>query len=218
MLENDALMALTHYDTAVGLNPDHYQPHYFRASALHRMGRVLESREEFVKALALNPRHAMSRTLIGMWSDELHVDLVDSFLTIGGVALLDSGGIHIVFDEAAGAHWMVYAMAKAMWLGEPEHRRQVNGDTARAAWSSVEERECVGAMLMSYLSLRDEEKVEADPELDRIHRILKDGYFHELLMYEFASRVDPQVMMNQPREQQQRMEEFVAKYVVAKRK
>jgi tetratricopeptide (TPR) repeat protein len=217
IMEKDAARALAHYDTAVALNPTHYQGHFFRASALMRLGRAFEAREEFIKALALNPRHASSVRLLRAWSKEMNITLADSLLTLRAVAYHDTGGIHIVYDAKAGAHWLIYGMAKGMWLGEPEHRRAVLGDTTRIAWSTSEERECLGAMLGVYASAREEGDVEADPELDRILRILEEGYLTQFLLYEFGARINPLIMMTQPKEQQQKMEEFVARFVIPKR-
>lgn len=212
MMERDAEGALPHYRRAVELNPDHYQPHYNYGAALYYLGRFDEARTELVRALVLNPRHENTYMLLRGWGEDLGVRLVDTLLTPGGIAVRDGRSVKIVYDTAAGAGWLIYAMAKGMWLGEPDHRRAMLGGD-REGWSSIEERECLGALLAAYVG-RDRTKEPADPQLDRLVAIVDEGFIDEFILYEIATRINPQTTLVVPDELRRSLEEFVGRFVL----
>lgn len=210
-------LALAYYDTAVALNPAHYQAHYFRGSALRALGRIEEARESFVRALARNPRHESTFTLLRSYGAQLGFRANEVLFMPRGLAMAEGENVVVVFDKDAGAQWLSYAMAKAMWLGEPEHRKAMTGEEERLPFSTVEETECILALMSVYMNMREKGEIETDERLDRIVEIIDDDYLTEFLIYELGSRVGPQMMLMQTDDLISRMEKFVGKYVIVDR-
>ena len=65
------------------------------------------------------------------------------------------------------------------------------------------------ALMQVYLQAREENEVAADERLERIRAIIEDDLFTAFLVYEFASRVSPQVMMLQSDDLLKSVEELV---------
>jgi tetratricopeptide (TPR) repeat protein len=206
--------ALVWYDRAVEASPHDYHFTFYRASTLARLGRFEEARQAYIRTLVLNPRHKQSYGNLRAGGEELGVTLNPSLFSPRGVAIPDDEGIEIVVDEKGDAHWLMYAMAKAIWLGEPEHRMRMMGHTERKDWNSVEDVESIVVLLNTYRHGLDEKLLEHDPQLDLLDKIATDGYLAEFTIYEFGSRIIPQIVLLQPENVQQRMAEFVDRYVM----
>jgi tetratricopeptide (TPR) repeat protein len=210
--------ALPYYDSALAINKYDYQPYFYKANALLKSGRFDEARQQYIEVLAMNPRHDNTYLYLREHGNELGIRLNDELFRPMVVAQKSGDAIDITLDdEQAGAVWMAYGLAKGIWLGEPEHRKELTGSTDRSPFSTVEETECIAALLTVYSSQLDEGKIEHDVQLDRILKIVEDGYLTEFLIYEFGSRISPDIVLMQPEEFQASMREFIAKYVVVRK-
>jgi Flp pilus assembly protein TadD len=58
--------AWKHFHTAVQLNPQLDEPHYFVALMYRRQNRLAEAKQEFMAALRLNPKHSKAAGNIGV--------------------------------------------------------------------------------------------------------------------------------------------------------
>jgi tetratricopeptide (TPR) repeat protein len=214
LFSNDPDSALVYYDKAIALNSNDYQLFFYKGHALVKAGRMKEARDAYIQALTLNPRHENTYKHLRTFRDELKITLHDELFHPLAVAKRDGESILIAYDLSGGAEWLVYGMAKGMWLGEGAHRKALTGVEEREPWSSIEETECIGALLAAYLTGLDQGKTKRNAELDRLVAIAKNGFLSELLVYEFGSRVFPDVVVLQPDKFRQSMAEFIGKYVV----
>jgi len=107
-------------------------------------------------------------------------------------------------------HHVAYGACKALWLGE---RRLETSGSAKPGWSLFEERECIVALLDAYHS---DPKAKPDKDLDRIGAIATAGALDAWILYELASRMDPQIVLKLPRDVQIRVHDFVRDHVLVK--
>lgn len=214
--ENDPLRALLYFDSTIALVPQYYQGYFFRGGAMRTLGRLDEARQAYVKALARHPRHMPTYIAIRTSGDELGFSVRDTLFVPQAVADMIGDTARAIVDISRGnsAAWVAYGLAKAIWLAEPSHRKELNGSEKRSAWTSIEEIECVGALLNTYASHIEKEPADRDPRLDHLVSIVKAGYFVEFLIYELGSRVNPQIMLLQDEARRKRMEEFVDLFVL----
>lgn len=206
------------YRKAVALQPTDHRLRFFLGSALFAAGKPDEATDQMVESLVLHPRFDFALTMLRARADALGVTIHDEPFAPKAIARLEDRGVAIyapVGDPSAFA-WTAWATCKGFWMGEESHRRALTGQ-ARRAFSTVEELECLGALVAAYQQDRAAGTVPADPALDRIATIVKDGYASEMVAYEMASRIVPWGTLLLDESQKQRMREYVKRYVVVKR-
>jgi len=185
-----------------------------RADALMKLGRFKEAREALAWALVLNPRYPAILDKLRAHARELGLGRQPSGLVIRSMARKAGKDVEILFDPSSGAHWLAFAGCKALWIGEPSHRKEMTGSTDRA-FSSTEELECFAALLAIYAGERDAGRAKADPSLDRMLRIAEDKLLDVFVLYEITSRVDPQITLRLTKQQRELVRRYVLKYVLS---
>lgn len=207
--------ALESYDKAIEINPHDFRTFFYRGDALTKLGRYGEAREAYIQALALNPRHDNTLHAVRAQSEKLRVNLHDDPFAPQALARQEKGGIAIYLNlKEENPHWLAYGSCKALWLGEPAHRKEMLGTTDHG-WSNIEERECLAALLTVYLDQRESGKLRQDPALERIGKILKEGFIDQFILYEMGSRVDPNIMVRLGPAAQDKMRQYISRHVVA---
>jgi tetratricopeptide (TPR) repeat protein len=214
MKTGDDKAALADYEKAAALNPWDYSVHFSKGAALLRLGRFKEAREALAWALVLNPRHPATLDKLRAHARELGLGPRPSGLVIRSMARKAGKDVEILFDPSSGAHWLAFAGCKALWIGEPSHRKEMTGSTDHA-FSSTEELECFAALLAIYAGERDAGRTKADPGLDRMLRIAEDKLFDVFVLYEITSRVDPQITLRLTKQQRELVRRYVLKYVLS---
>ena len=206
--------ALVWYERAIPLNRNSYQLSLNRAQALYKLGRFEDARQEFIRTLMLHPRDSSTYLTLEEYGKGLGITLNRNLFSPKSMAVTSEKGIDIVYRENAGTHWIMYGMAKGMWLGEPAHRKAMTGEQARNGWTSTEEIESMLALLTTYHQLVEAGKAEREPQLDLLVEIAKDNLMLEFVVYEFGSRMVPHINLLQPEESQKSMAAFIDKYVM----
>ncbi len=209
----DRAAALPYYDKAMDLNPYDYRTYLYKGSTLLGLGRPDEVRELIRHSLALRPRAWSVVSLLENAGDRLDLELVPPFEP-RGVAVRHGETIRAYFDFEL-PHWMGWALCKAAWLGEPELRSRRAGEDAPPGTTSTEERECLLALLETYLNLREapDETFEADPALERLFEIAEADFLQEFYFYEIASRRSLDILLLLPDEIRDRIPEYVRRFV-----
>lgn len=208
--------AIECYDKALKINPYDYQVYYFKGECLLLAGQGDEAMKNLIHALALKPRHENIMIVLRKVADRVGFKLQEDIFRPRCLVrrASEKGAVQIYVDtEGPGKDWMIYAIGKALWLGEPKHRQELTGKKD-VVWSTTEERECVAALLAAYLHGVEKKGEPKVAEFERLAEILKEGYFNEMLQYEIGSRVYPNIMTMQPAESVARMEEYIKRYVV----
>jgi tetratricopeptide (TPR) repeat protein len=207
--------ALTYYDAALKLNPDDGAIYLFRSNALARLHRLPEALDALRWSLALRPRNPNVLHVLDEVGRELKAQVQSVEFEPRGFARKVSDAKVTVTSDPAKPYWLGYATCKAFWLGEPSHREEMTGDR-RYRFSNIEEAECLAALLTAYEGQRQDKtkQVEPDPAIEALERLAKAHWLNEWVVYELASRLDPQVVLTLPLEARQRMFEFVRTQVV----
>ncbi|HEY0093756.1 MAG TPA: tetratricopeptide repeat protein, partial [Archangium sp.] len=205
--------ALAHYDKAAQLNPNDYRAHFYRGSALVRLGRYEEARDAWAWSLVLNPRNPIIRQFFQN-NPSVGLAITGDVVVPRGIALQEEDGVVIHFDPDRHPAWFAYANCKAIWLGEPSHRQELTGSTDHI-FSSTEELECLASAASIYESqLRKGEEAREDSSLERLWAIIQDKKATELVLFEMAARVHPQMTLTLDDEARERLHAYVLKYVL----
>jgi tetratricopeptide (TPR) repeat protein len=208
----DVKTALGFYQRALAMNPDDGSIYVFRSNAYARLGRKPEALEDLRTSLALRPHVKTVLDVARKLEGSGAITVRDVPFVPEGFARKEGDG-YAVYTDATRPAWLGYAACKALWMAEPEHRAQVAG-TSQAGFSIAEERECIAALLVAYDSLRQKGSQPEEPQLEYLEGILKAGDLDAWIVYELASRVDPQVVLRQPPELRKRIVDFVRKHVL----
>jgi tetratricopeptide (TPR) repeat protein len=213
LFSGDPQAALASYDKTISRNPDDYHGHWFRASALVELGKMEDARHAYARSLAMSPGNPTIIQAIDVRSGRMGFHASGDLFHPRAMARPEGGGFGIYFVEES--HWWVYGLCKAEWLAEEGHRKDLTGTTEHH-WTNTEELECLGALLEKYQMDRGQSKVTPEPELDRLWEVLKSGYIDAFINYEFGSQVSREFTILLDPGSQERLREFVEKYVFQK--
>lgn len=219
LFANKEEAALGYYRKATELNPDDYRAHFFQGHALLRLGRRAEAREAFASALVLNPRLPTLRKLLAM-NPGLGLVITPDVVVPRGMAERTQTGVAALYDGHYGTAWLAFAVCKALWLGEPSHRKEMTGSDSDTHFTSTEERECLNAALTGYAiakEQKDADSVIPDKGLERLERIVEAGMGDMVVLFELASRVHPQVTLTTNEDVRQRLRAYILEFVLLER-
>jgi tetratricopeptide (TPR) repeat protein len=211
LFSGNNLAALDSYDRAIELNPDDFHDHWFRASALLELGRRDEARRSYARALAMSPRYPNLLQAINNRADRLGFHARESLFHPMAVARQE-GDVYRIYVVGSSTHWWIYGLCRAIWLAEPDHRKNVTGSTNHI-WTTSEELECTGNLLARYRTDRDTGKEPAEPELDLLLSVLEAHDVGAFVNYEFGSRVTADYSILLDPESLDRVVDFVDRFV-----
>jgi tetratricopeptide (TPR) repeat protein len=212
--------ALEHYRKATALNPDDYRGHFFQGHALARMGRRAEAREAFASALVLNPRLPTLRKLLAV-NPHFGLVLAPDVVVPRGFAERTDAGVTVMYDGHYGTTWLAFAACKALWLGEPSHRKAQTGSEDAGRFTTTEELECLRAALIGYEVAKQEQGAQEavrDEGLERLGPIVEAGMADALVLFELAARVHPQATLTMNDATRAKLRSYVLTYVLLERK
>lgn len=131
--KKDAAVALEHYNTATKLNPLDYRTHFFRGSALIRLGQRDAAMAAWRQTLALRPNYPILRQIID-GNAQLGITMNGPFIKpLVQVEENSDGSIKV---ETA-VPWMGYGLCRALWLAGD--RASPPEDSAASAEPKVQE-------------------------------------------------------------------------------
>lgn len=210
--KKDVEGALVEYERAIKLNPDDYRLYFFRASVQRKLGKKQEAIDDLRHALMLKPRNdvliEMVRNAHGMTGLRAEPEIFVPRAFVRRAA--DDKSVEI-YADAGRVEWLAWAGCKAVWLGEAAYRKQRG---ATGGWTSFEDYECLANLLAMYVNQRDEKEGVRDDRLDRLERVAKEGLLEGMVAYEFASRVDPMVMLKVTDAQRALVAKYIEKFVL----
>ncbi len=209
--------ALSEYDKAILKNPHDHRLFYFRGNALLRLGRLEEARQCYIHALMLRPRYSYVLQVVNLPQNPLSMNIRESIFKPPVLVRKEGAAVAIYVDaDKPRAHWVAYANAKAVWLGEPSHRQEVTGKTD-SVWSTTEERECLANLMAVYADSVNEKIIQPEPDLEILKQIVDNGDLECFLLYEACSRICPWSMLMMPEEIQKKVEQYIQKYMIIPR-
>lgn len=213
----DYATALRYYDSAIGLNPYDPQLYYYRGNALVRMGQLDNGIDSYIDALALLPHYPAVMNMLKSMAEPVGLELHDGLFHPGACARRDGEDIAVGLHEGSSANgWIIYGLAKGLWLGEPEHRKKRLG-REEYHWSSTEEQECLVATLAAYLQFKKDDEDISDPNLDKLFEMSLDGHLLSYVLYEIGYRMDPNIMLRTDDDVRKKVREYVSRYVVIRK-
>ena len=208
----DALLALGRpeealgaIDAALALDDVDATIHLRRAAVLCELGRFGDALDSLVTGLALGPRHPAAAKLLA----DYHAPLDNRTLAAPFAPR--------AFPEQDGDDWTVHFVPGASPADEPwlayaltllVHRAGLLGDDdADAVWSPAGQRQALFALLQADTGVDN-------PQLRRLRRIAREGLFDQFLVYEIASRIDPNVPLRQSPQFRAAMRRYVARFIL----
>lgn len=178
------------------------------------------ARDDLIEALVLKPQFEEAFEILEENEASLQIDVHDPSLRPRALVRRGEGenaGVEVYVDESAGDHWKFWAACKAVWALDRE-RRSARTGRDDYVWTSLEDTECLIVLLESYLEARSRQAVAEEPQLERIALAARDGYLHEWVIYEIASRFMPYVTLCLGEESRDRVRTFVERHVVVRRR
>ena len=213
--EGDAVQALALYEHSLELNPYDFLGHFYKANTLFKLARFDQARREYLSALAMKPhRESITRTVRDRVPN-LGESFTDRPFMPRALARQEDGHIGI-YSSLSAPHWMTYGLCKAVWIGEPGHREARTSNTEHV-WSLIEERQCLLSMLEMYYSLREEDEIDPDPDLERIFSVAESGMLDGFILYEIAYRMYGDIMLLYPDQMMEKVSEYVSLHVLPPR-
>ena len=231
---NDAAAALEQYQKGIALDPTLPIGHFFASSALRRLGRMDEAREEIVQALVFNPSYETIWKIGTQNPDGLGIKPMVRFAfepPAGSVGKKTRKGIDVSIGK--DGEWAGYAICKAARLYEPQF--QTIGQKLDDPGMSLDiERECVLNHLMATINatqakLEEERKTKGEPAVEvsfdeavaalpprekHIHEIAKAKHLDGYVIFEIMARRCPLAASMMPDDARKELEAYVRKYVV----
>lgn len=136
----DAAAALEQYRKGIALDPTLPSAHFFASTALLRLGRSDEAREEIIKALTSYPSYDAIMKNANALPAQLHIEPIvrHPFEPPAGLVGVRHGKT-IEIAMAPEGKWLGYSLCKAAWANEP----QFASEHSAGGWSLSEERACV---------------------------------------------------------------------------
>ncbi|QSQ16431.1 tetratricopeptide repeat protein [Myxococcus landrumensis] len=214
LFSGDAATALEHYRRAIQVNPNDHRSWFFQGNALARLGRFKEALDSWAWCLVLNPRYAIIRDMFRN-NAGLGLAVLDEAIVPRGYAEWAGEAVSVQFDPDHDPSWLAFANCKALWLGEPSHRREMTG-SADERFSTLEEVECLGSALVVHGNRKDKGETDhgSDPSLDRLTAITQDGMLTEAVLFEVGTRIHPQIVLTLDDDVRQRLKTYVLKHVL----
>lgn len=229
--KNDNAGALEQYRKGIALDPTMPSGHFFASTALVRLGRADEAREEIIQALTYHPSYdaiwRIADASVSRWNARPIVR--HRFQPPAGfLGIKTEEGIEIYIGP--NGEWAGYALCKAAWANEPQFEKSRGGT---GGWSLEEERACVLSQVMAAYNTAEanlteerkqagkegetpgEEILAAMPELERYlfevgKAKLLDGY----VLFEIIGQQCPMAMSMLPDEAKQQLDSYIRKYVI----
>jgi tetratricopeptide (TPR) repeat protein len=231
MGKKDAAGALAQYRKGIALDPTLPTGHFFASTALLRLGRTDEAREEVIQALVNHPAYEAIWKLAAqaptVWGNKPIVrhkfEPPAGYL---GVRAKDTVDLY----SGPDLHWLGYVVCKAAWANEPQfsERHPAKG------WSTDEEHACLVNQVMARYNtaaslLEDEQKKKgvAKPEakaeeilaaLDPLERHLYDvakaGMLDGYILFEIVGQHCPISMGVTVDEGRKALEAYIRAYVI----
>jgi tetratricopeptide (TPR) repeat protein len=206
--------AIGYFDQAIELNPFDHRTFLYKADALMYLDRLDEAKAAYIHALSLRPRYWLALANLQHQADKLGVEVRTNLFEPKVFVRKEADGIGVyISDQPSLKIWLIYALVKAVWLGEPSHREYHTGSSA-PGWSVLEETEALLALATVYKSLKLTGDAKPDPKLDLLEKIIETGDLPYFIGYEIASRMSRHVTLTVDEEARQGLREFIAKYVV----
>ncbi|MGV3619376.1 MAG: tetratricopeptide repeat protein [Archangium sp.] len=202
--------ALAAYEQAITLNPDDYRLYFFRSTVHRKLGNSIQAVSDLRHALMLKPRNDVLIEMVRNSHGTLGLRAEPEIFVPRAFVRRGDDGVDIYVDGGR-VEWLAWANCKAVWLGEPAYRKARGGG---ARWTSSEDFECLMNLVSMYESQLARKEGTRDDRLDRLVQVADDELLDAMVVYEFASRIDPMVMLKVDASSRERVARYIEKYVL----
>jgi len=218
---NDPASALVQYRKGLALDPTMPSGHFFAQTALVRLGRSDDAREEIVKALTYYPGYEAIWKIANMpqrWNAKQVVRY--KFEPPAGMLGEKDKKDTIEVFPGKDMQWLGYAICKAAFANESRFAKE-HGD---GGWSMQEEQACVVSQLESDYNktasklgdkAKHEEIIAALDPFDRhLWDVGKAGLLPGYIYFEIIGQHCPLAMSMMDEESKAQVEQYIRKYVI----
>ncbi len=213
LMQNNLSEAIANYELALTKNPFDYRPSFYLGTAYSRLQDFEKAKTNYINALILKPRHPNLINVLTLMSNMLNIKINSQTFEPKSLVKQEGDNIEIYLDLQNDPVWMAYAFAKAIWLSEEDVRIKITGKVD-TEWNSQAEKQAIFSLMENYYSMVEKGKTANNEYLDLILKIVKEGYLTEFVIYEIASKMDPDIVLKMPLNLRNRIREYVKKYVI----
>ncbi|MFZ5444706.1 MAG: tetratricopeptide repeat protein [Myxococcota bacterium] len=207
----DPKLALEEYSRAIAKNPDDYRLYFFRANAHRHLQQADASLADLRRSLVLKPRNQVLVTAVQRAGGTM--GRIEPDLFVPRAFVRREGAAVAIYADVERPEWLAWANCKALWLTDEAHRVEMIGSKQRG-FSTVEETECLAALVSLYAARLESGEGMRDDRLDRLVTIVNDGLASSFVVYELGSRVDPQIVLHLDASFREQLARYVEKYVL----
>ena len=226
--KNDAAAALEQYRKGIALDPTMPSGHFFASSALVRLGRRDEAREEIIKALTYHPAYEAVWKIADKSEERWNMKPLTRFKFEPPAGLVGARkGDSIDISTGANGEWLGYAICKAVWANEARFRKQ----HVEGGWSIEEERACIANQLLGRYNMTeaalekegkpkptDEQILAALPPLERhLWEVAKAHLLDGYILFEIIGQHCPMAISIGSDDAIQQVDAYIRKYVIVAR-
>jgi tetratricopeptide (TPR) repeat protein len=204
--------ALELYQRAEAEDPADSRSYFFQATIFTAQGQVERALDAYADALVRSPRRVTLHQGIQARSKQLGVTIADERFHPLTLARRKGDTIQICIASPT-PHWIAYGLCKAIWLGEPDHRRALSGST-ELRFDSTAEWECLANLLARYRAERKAGETPPEPELERLDAVVEANMSDEFILFELATRVVPQAALLVSSDTRRRLKAYVRRFVL----
>lgn len=213
LMQDSLSMALDYYKKAYNINPYDYRTSFYQGTVYLKMQDIEKAKENYINALVLKPRHQNLMNVLTALSTKLNIKVNSQTFEPKALVRYEGDSVAVYFDLNNDSYWMAYAFAKAIWLGEKDIRLKIS-NSIDDNWNSHAENQAIFSLVEHYYNMIEENKIEHNWYLDQILDIMKEGYLSEFGIYEIASKINPDIVLQMPKDFRERIKEYVKKYVI----
>ncbi|HYU24459.1 MAG TPA: tetratricopeptide repeat protein [Thermoanaerobaculia bacterium] len=226
--KNDAAAALEQYQKGIALDPTMPSGHFFASSALVRLGRHDEAREEIIKALTYHPAYESVWKIADKSEQRWNIKPVARFKFEPPAGYLGvRNGDSIDVSIGANGEWLGYAICKAVWANEARFRKQ----HVEGGWSVEEENACIANQLMGRYNMTEaaldkrgrpkptnEQIVAAMPPLEQhLWEVAKAQLLDGYILFEVMGQHCPLAISTLSDDAIKQVDAYIRRYVIVAR-
>ncbi len=211
---------------AVALDSEKETAHRYWADALMYAGKQDEARDKFFEAIIADPYSQLTWRGLSNWAEKNKVTLAHPKIEIpSNVSSQANGDINITIDEKAlkednadgSAAWMMYGMARAVWLTGKDGKLSENFAKAYPKEKTYRHSlaEEVDALSMVITMLKEGKKVkQMEPSLARLVKLNEAGLLEPYILFARADRGIAQDYSEYRKANRDKLRRYLLDYVI----
>jgi len=202
---------------AIELNEIDYQAYFFLADVYLKKGNLKNALTEITHAFMLNKNSTIINGRLNDFLEPNGLQINKNRLKFPfELNQVSDTLLSVKFGEDQGIKWMPMAMCLACWKMEPDFKELIERHPDSLNFEIQMYKECMANQWAAILYDIEQDSVVTDTEMT-LYSIIEDGYLNAIVYWEIMTTKYPMVILTMPKEEKQKVVEYIEKYVYTKR-